>query len=316
MTENHDYLLDKKNVNLIYLGTKTKKGQPTGERSIVVGVTKKIPLEELDENDVIPKVLNEWIKTDVVELGEIKPLNIENQEKHRPLIGGISIGPESGGGGTLGCIVNLEGEKYALTNMHVVDYALKGTLENVYQPAKLDGGSEIIGRTEKFSKINYPPKKPRGALKNIYKVIENLLYTVFALFTRKKISRAIENKTDIALIKLKNQETTNEILGLGNFKEISNPKIGMSVTTSGRSSGVQKAKIIGLEGRSIIQFPEGRLLFVDQIVIAGSVAKAGDSGSIVLDSSNKVVGAIFAGNPLYSLVNKAEEIQNEFGFKF
>jgi len=65
------------NVIGVGYGYKTKDGLLTTEKSLIFSVSKKLPIDQIDEKDLIPNTIiysGETFKTDVVEL-EIKPLN-------------------------------------------------------------------------------------------------------------------------------------------------------------------------------------------------------------------------------------------------
>lgn len=66
-------LLRKANVVGVGIGLRRQGGQPTGELSIVVSVTHKVPLEELDPQDVIPREL-EGVPVDVQAVGRLRAL--------------------------------------------------------------------------------------------------------------------------------------------------------------------------------------------------------------------------------------------------
>jgi hypothetical protein len=96
-------------------GFKKVKGQFTTDISLVITVEKKIPLEELEPDQVIPTAIGN-ITVDVVEkpnyVHRVLYMPVEeaaNEQKYRPLVGGcqISNGIEVDGfvaTGTLGCM--------------------------------------------------------------------------------------------------------------------------------------------------------------------------------------------------------------------
>lgn len=61
------------NVVAVSIGTRTKGGQPTGERCLVVYVTRKVPRSALSGTEVLPAEI-EGVPVDVVEVGEVRPL--------------------------------------------------------------------------------------------------------------------------------------------------------------------------------------------------------------------------------------------------
>ena len=65
------------NVISVGYGYKTKNGLLTTEKSLIFSVSKKLPIIQIDEKDLIPNTITysgETFNTDVVEL-EIKPLS-------------------------------------------------------------------------------------------------------------------------------------------------------------------------------------------------------------------------------------------------
>ncbi|GAB1420653.1 hypothetical protein MASR2M15_07620 [Anaerolineales bacterium] len=64
-----DELMEKAHVQGVAIGLIKKDGEFTGEKGIVVMVDEKVPLDELDEKDIIPQEL-EGIQVDVQEFGK------------------------------------------------------------------------------------------------------------------------------------------------------------------------------------------------------------------------------------------------------
>jgi hypothetical protein len=54
-------------------GIKTKRGEPTGERCLVVLVKRKLPKSKLRKTEILPREI-EGVPIDVVEVGKIEPL--------------------------------------------------------------------------------------------------------------------------------------------------------------------------------------------------------------------------------------------------
>ncbi len=105
----------------VEIGIKESGGDLTDDLSWRVYVTKKLPASDLAEDAVIPdEILG--VKTDVIEYDLPTPTFDAN--KYRPLKGGIQIDNELPvGKGTLGCFAQVNGsqEIVALTNAHVVE---------------------------------------------------------------------------------------------------------------------------------------------------------------------------------------------------
>jgi hypothetical protein len=159
MTSEHERLMEIKeraarefmtrpNVTAVGIGGRERAGRPTGEIVIKVFVDRKRPLSDLAVDDVLP-VQFEGIPVDVAQLPESRldtepdpedgdeasdeplgsprmPDGRDDGDKYRPLLGGIQVQTEltGGGTGTLGCILVHQTDPakvFALTNFHVVD---------------------------------------------------------------------------------------------------------------------------------------------------------------------------------------------------
>ena len=66
-------LLSRPNVVGVAPGFRSIRGTPTGERCIVIYVTKKIPSIELSSEAVLPQEID-GVRVDVVEIGDVRPL--------------------------------------------------------------------------------------------------------------------------------------------------------------------------------------------------------------------------------------------------
>lgn len=62
------------NVIGVATGTRSRGGQPTGERCLVVYVTRKVPRSALSPAQILPTEI-EGVPVDVVEVGEVRPLD-------------------------------------------------------------------------------------------------------------------------------------------------------------------------------------------------------------------------------------------------
>ena len=118
------------------------KGVAGGSEKVLVLVTRKEPLSSLASEDVVDEWV-EGVRTDVIEVGEIKPM----------LAPGDSIG--SSATGTLGGFVVDEGDViYALTNNHVAaDSNRASVLTPIYSPGPADGTGEAFGVLGRFEPI-------------------------------------------------------------------------------------------------------------------------------------------------------------------
>lgn len=147
---------DKKNV--IGYSKKFRKrlrdGNEIDEEVIRIYVSAKKDLTDLDLRDIIPKVID-GIPTDIVEIGEIKSLNLHpltHVTRVRPLVAGVSIGNWAITAGTLGWFFkDGRGREMIGSNAHVfTDDPLtpSSSEKRIVQPGRYDNGSvpdDIVG---------------------------------------------------------------------------------------------------------------------------------------------------------------------------
>jgi hypothetical protein len=143
------YDLTPDNIHSVFYGVKTKNNISTDEKAIVYIVEKKLPLDQIPEDQVIPKTINiEGSKyiTDVIQTPEFKPISCynynalppppqvsTNRTRHRPLSGGLMISNAlfwsqtspsnfSVNYGTIGffAIDNFDNTMVGVTNNHVI----------------------------------------------------------------------------------------------------------------------------------------------------------------------------------------------------
>ncbi|MGE5660913.1 MAG: hypothetical protein ACM3X1_01570 [Ignavibacteriales bacterium] len=286
-----EYLLSFANVVGIGYGFKEVNGQSTDSEAIMVMVTKKIPENELAECQIIPKLI-EGIVTDVIAVGKVTIHKVQNkfdsqandiesrQSRWRPAPGGVSIGHYKITAGTLGAIVygNYTNMPLILSNNHVLANSTNGKDHRakigdpILQPGPLDGGTV---KNDKLAKLyRFVPLK------------DNSL-----------------NVVDAAVAKpLKPKLVVPEILEIGKIKGVILPKVGMKVKKSGRTTGLTHAHIRAIHVMITVDY-DGRLLkFKDQI-LTDPFDEPGDSGSLVLNEYNWVVGLLFAGSEESTIIN-------------
>ena len=72
------------NVVGVGFGKKYKNGKQTRGNAIHIFVQKKVSKQELSDSDVIPKEYR-GIRTDVIEIGEVKAHSVSHKTKRRPV---------------------------------------------------------------------------------------------------------------------------------------------------------------------------------------------------------------------------------------
>jgi hypothetical protein len=274
-------LMDKKNVVGVGVGNKYTDGSKTGELAIVVYVSQKGG--RLAAADRIPDEID-GIPTDVIEADfepkEKKALNdltpSVDTGTYDPLQGGISIGPcRAIDGfvftGTLGCIVtdNVTGDKMLLTNHHVAaidtDWAVGDTQ---CQPSRVDTGScptDVVGTLQRA---------------------------------------VIDSSIDGAVISHDARNIDCTIVDIGEVEGTATVAVGDRVRKRGRTTELTVGEVDAVGVSVTVPYDPsiGSVTLNNQIIIGADTTTnpafglGGDSGSVVVNDDNEVVGLYFAGN--------------------
>ena len=253
----------------VFFGKKIVGGKITDENSIVFAVNEKKSVNELSEDEILPKVINvdgEELSTDVIKKltakNNICPSNFndeclfsspENFLKHRPLVGGISIRKTTGGDygqGTMGflAIHSDTGALVAVSNLHVIAlyHFLAADIEDECQ----NGGCDLNYNTL-LEQMFQPGESPADEIEenNIGRVMYCKLLPDFGSF-----------EIDCGLIALKpevisNTESFKQLnLSFDNVplfattEEINSLVIdNIPLAASGRSSGHKEGSLCGLK---------------------------------------------------------------------
>ena len=91
----------------------------------------------------------------------------------------------------------------------------------------------------------------------------------------------------------------------------------MAVQKYGRTSGLTKGQIVGVEMEVKVGYTGGTATFTGQIMVAsprGAFIKAGDSGSLLVTADREPVGLLFAGNTSgkYAWANDIDDVLAAF----
>lgn len=298
----------KKNVKGISenLQYKIKDGKKTSKLSVRIYVTRKEPMELLLDKDIIPtyvEVDEQIYETDVVEHGEINALSVY-QNKHRPLVAGISIGHRDVTAGTLGYFVIKDGRTMILSNNHVLANTNKANRgDAILQPGKHDGGSrpaDICGHFYGYVEIKFT---------EFQCPIRNFLHKFYRVVKSTKT-----NEVDMAVCTMIVDH--RQKLLIDNWDNISVMGIematkGMECIKSGRTTGHTKGGIvIDTAYRGMVNYLRGIAEFKNQLLIEKEGFSAGgDSGSLILSKAHKAVGLLFAGSDTHTVANKIQRVE-------
>ena len=289
-----DELLALPGVQGVDINEKTVKGKGTGELSIVVYVKKKKPKSGLTKAQMIPAEID-GIPTDIQEeeielqgasllLTDVEP-QIDTGT-YTPLRGGISMGPcrsvflappdvPAPGNyvftGTFGAVVKdrTTGAAMALTNFHVACIDDGWSVGDVMaQPSRVDTGSCPSDR--------------------------------FGTLTRAVLSENVDG----AVVKLDSGKSYDcSIEEIGGVRGTVAASDGMAVRKRGRTTELTYGTVNSTDVSVTIDYGDGlgtRTLKKQIRVIPDTSQNArfsdkGDSGSVVVDGNEKVLGLLFAG---------------------
>lgn len=276
-------LLSLDDVTGVGIGEKIKGGKRTGETSIRVYVKKKKPKSRVPEGQLIPGSID-GIPTDVIEREfELHPAAIPVEDlqlmvdtgRYDPLTGGISIGPcRVIGGfvfvGTLGLVVedNLTGDPMMLSNFHVMSVDNSWSVgDDIAQPGRPDRGScpaDVVGELTRAS---------------------------------------LGGQVDGAVARITNRSSNCQIIDIGSVNGTANAVLNEEVRKRGRTTELTHGFVDDVALTVTVNYPGiGNVTLTNQIGIDVNAALStafglsGDSGSVVVNSNNEVIGLYFAGN--------------------
>jgi hypothetical protein len=307
---------DKKNV--IGYSKKFRKrirdGKKEDEEVIRIYVSVKMELTDLDQRDLIPKEID-GVPTDVVEIGEIKTLNLHplaHVTRVRPLVAGVSIGNWAITAGTLGWFFrDGRGREMLGSNAHVfADNPLKpySSEKRIVQPGRYDQGSvpdDIVG----MYYWHQPLSGSECALSN---AIIDLLNGASALLDRKTrfiLTLAEKAKIDFAVVepntdyelKLFTADECEGFIGLGfagsnqaSFfckaqhirdvgwtpinKTIMPVSMGETIHKIGRTTEYTSGQVVDDSAYGRVNYGGSNYVEFDDIILTTSMLEGGDSG--------------------------------------
>lgn len=301
-------LLSRSNVIACGVGYKVTSEGPTDELSVVVSVAQKLPTAQLAESDIVPRTVD-GIKTDVMETGVFRALQ-SPRDRWRPATPpGVSLGHINVSTGTFGCLVKRGNELFILSNNHVLANTNQCRAgDPILQPGRLDGGTleDQIAALADYVPLDFGDGIPTCKLAETVEKVLNA--TASMLGSSHRISAYQQttgyNQVDAALAKLiDSNAVTPEIIHIGRPRGVGQATLGTEVKKSGRTTGYTEGRIIQIDVTSQVAYgPAGQATFHNQLMASGMSA-SGDSGSAVLDKENQVVGLLFAGSDVATLIN-------------
>ena len=217
----------------------------------------------------------------------------------RPVPIGVSTGHPNITAGTIGARVTDGSNVYALSNNHVYANQNNAVLgDKVLQPGAYDGGADpadAIGTLSDFEDIVFSTSTSTN----------NVIDAAIALSSTSDLGNATPSN------------------GYGTPKSTTvAPALNAAVKKYGRTTGLTKGRITGINATVNVGYGTGVARFVNQIVIGpGGFSAGGDSGSlIVMDGKGKnnadnlkPVGLLFAGSASVTIANPIKAVLDRFG---
>jgi hypothetical protein len=234
--------------------------------------------------------------------------------KWRPAPGGVSIGHVDITAGTLGCLVTRGGRIHILSNNHVLANSNQGQPgDPILQPGPHDGGTleDQIATLTEFVPINFGADSPTCPIAT---GVGDFLNSMAKLMGSRHRFWVFQENPELNLVDaaiarpLSDDLVEKRILGIGEPQGAAEGTLGLPIQKSGRTTGFTTGQIRQVDATVRVGYGMGQVAtFTDQLV-AGAMSSGGDSGSAVLDESERVVGLLFAGSESTTIFNRIQNV--------
>jgi hypothetical protein len=316
--QNLSHLLTRRNVVGVGIGYKETEGVITDELAVTVNVVQKVPKAQLAESDKVPRDLD-GVKTDVVATGRFLAGQVAAQaqgtkDRWRPTIPpGVSIGHMDVTAGTFGCLVRRGSEIFILSNNHVLANVNQGRPgDAIIQPARYDGGSlaDRVATLAEYIPLDFGGS---GSDCGVATSVEKALNVAAKVLGSKHRVMAYqtspgENLVDVALARpLDPGQFIPDIHNIGRPKGIHEAPLGTNIQKTGRTTDYTKGRITQIHVTTAVDYNGRTATFTNQLM-ASAMSAGGDSGSAVLDEQGYVIGLLYAGSPVATLINPIQTV--------
>ena len=236
------------------------------------------------KNGFVPESIPKGAK--VKSIGEFKGY-FTTLGRVRPLVSGVSVAHYKGTAGTLGGVAKSIDGIVGIGCNHVLamnwgNISIGRVGDPILQPGPYDGGRyprDFVGMLRNWSKVDV----------NEPSIVDGASFYITV-------------------------PTETVIPEIGPVYGVAEPKPGMQVKKFGRTSLLTYSEIEAVDVIAKVR-QWGTVIFEDQILIKQPFAFEGDSGSLIMDDYNRVVGMVSAGNSRYVLASKAGNIERELGIR-
>lgn len=292
------------NVVGVGLGHKISNGTASTTPSVMVLVSQKLPESMLDSSDKVSATVDN-VPTDVLEVGHLfagggrvasgdaiaAPLRAVDAQnlttRVRPVRPGYSVGHPKITAGTIGAgcydLNPLPGKPpryYILSNNHVLANSNDAAIgDPILQPGPFDGGgpADAIGRLARFIPINFD-----GTCNSVDAAIAEVPFDT--------IDRDIY---------WNGYPTTAAVAA----------QVGMLVKKTGRTTNFTTGRVTAIGATVNVGYGGGKVAKFCNQIITTDMSAGGDSGSLVLDWTNRPVGLLFAGSAIATILNPIASVQ-------
>ena len=199
--------------------------------------------------------------------------------------------------GTLGSLVSSGGTQYILSNNHVLARSgSAATGEDILQPGLIETGCSAAG------------------LNIVADFAGNFVPLGSAL-------GGTNTDTALATVRAGQVTATGEILGVGvPCSSTQGATVGLSVKKSGRTTGLTTGTVQALNVSATIQYEtqcngghKFNETYTNQVSITpGTFSAGGDSGSLILSSTNHPTALLFAGSSAVTIGNPIQAVVNAY----
>lgn len=301
-------------INGYAVGRKVTQGKTTRDIAITVFVNKKLGLRRLPLANRIPKALrlpsqsaSDGVLEFVTDVREARFQSLEYTARERPAPSGISIGHVNVTAGTLGGLFRDKesGKVVILSNNHVMaDSNEAAPGDAVLQPGSYDGGArqkDHIANLTRFVKIDFASD---GANR-----VDAAIATPLDPNSLTWTTKGIGPETPAAT------------------RHLTESDLGLYVKKTGRTTEHTQGYVDALFATIQVKYDMlEKATFVDQIIVSQpsseeAFSSGGDSGSLVYDDTNAVIGLLFAGSegtdgePATTIVNPINYVLNQLNIE-
>jgi hypothetical protein len=208
-------------------------------------------------------------------------------------------------GGTLGCLIDIGGRRFILSNYHVL------------QSDIVPGGNGIVAGTG--DAVIHPGLIDAGCAAEQARVVATL--SGIASLPNSNVDAAVAEVLPNMV------DPAGAILEVGVISSSTVPAyVGQSVKKSGRTTGLTRSRVSAVNATISVEYagecggkPVFAKVFTGQIIVSNTrnrFLNGGDSGSLLVEDANtlpRAVGLLFAGSNTMAVANPIDEVLAYFG---